>query len=313
MTLPDFSNLHIMVIGDIMIDRYIHGIVERISPEAPVPVIDVKSTEDRLGGAANVCANLIALGSKVTLLTMIGDDEEGTKIQKMLNEVGNLRCVISIIKDRKTTVKARFMSGSQQMLRVDSEDKHDVSQDDLIHSFNECIEATKIDGIIMQDYNKGLLTQSFIKRILEVAQKNNIPTFVDPKEKNFWSYEGCTVFKPNRKEIERAVGHSISLNDDLHSIINARLNNHVTLVTLGKDGIYYGNDQENGIALTKPRYISDVCGAGDTVISVATLCYCMNMQLEELATLANLAGGQVCEIPGVAVIDRTKLCNELNM
>lgn len=311
MNLPDFSQLHILVIGDIMIDRYIYGRVDRISPEAPVPVLDASHTEDRLGGAANVCANLISLGARVTVLSMIGNDDEGLRIQQMLEDVENLDTSLAVIKDRKTTVKTRLMSASQQLLRVDSEDKNDVSDEILKHMFFKIIDAKTINGIIIQDYNKGLLTHSLINTIISKANERNISTFVDPKEKNFWSYVGCTLFKPNRKELERALDRAFDIGDDLHSLINEKLKNTISLVTLGKDGIYYSDGSESGLSKAKPRSITDVCGAGDSVISIAALCYCMGIPLGDIAFIANVTGGQVCEVPGVAVVNRLKLAAEL--
>jgi rfaE bifunctional protein kinase chain/domain len=311
--LPDFSQLHILVIGDVMIDRYVIGNADRISPEAPVPVLNVHHTEDRLGGAANVCANIIAMGSRVTCLSIVGNDIAGATLRQMMSSVPKLDSTLYTSSDRLTTVKTRLISGSQQLLRMDSESKNYLEENEIsgiLTTFKGILRHQKIDGIILQDYNKGLLASHLITEIISEANKAGIPTFVDPKEKNFWVYKNCTLFKPNLKEIEGALNQKIAPNHSLHNIINEKLSNEISIVTLGKEGIYYGSDENYGIAPARSRVIADVCGAGDTVISLVALCYCSKMPVEFIAKIANIAGGQVCEVPGVAVIDLDKLKSE---
>ena len=205
LSLPDFSDLHIVVIGDVMIDRYISGEVKRISPEAPVPIVEMDHRSDRLGGAANVAVNLHALGAKVTLLSIIGEGDDGNIIKKMSNEHQNISTNLIEVKGRKTTVKTRVMSNNQHLLRIDHEDKGDINYETeniLLAHLEQILNSSNVNGIILQDYNKGMLTQNLIKQIMSMANSSDIPTFVDPKEKNFFMYKGCTVFKPNKKELK---------------------------------------------------------------------------------------------------------------
>jgi D-glycero-beta-D-manno-heptose-7-phosphate kinase len=310
-TLPDFSDLHMLVIGDVMIDRYIHGHVTRISPEAPVPVVEQKSIENRAGGSANVAVNLKALGAQVTLLSIGGCDQDFDILNEILSET-RIETHIQRLLNRKTTTKTRVMSGNQQLLRIDHEDKHDIdaSAEALLEkSFHNMISESQFDGIILQDYNKGMLTERFIKTIIETANGINIPTFVDPKEKNFFAYKNCTLFKPNKKEIRQAVG-SLSW-DEADFEIRQKLQNQYSVITLGSEGIYINNGHKGQIYPTNQRIIADVCGAGDTVISIISLGYIKGMETEDLAIIANMAGGQVCETPGVVPVKLEKLKKEL--
>jgi D-glycero-beta-D-manno-heptose-7-phosphate kinase len=311
MTLPDFKNLHILVVGDSMIDRYIWGKVNRISPEAPVPVVEMTHTEDRLGGAANVMANILALGAQCTLLTIAGDDEASTIMEGLIIDSGATNQMVRL-SGRKTSIKTRILSGSQHIVRLDAEDTLEISalDESLVTGVLDDILATEtIDGIIIQDYNKGLLTSSVIPYIIYQANQRGIPTFVDPKQDRFWEYEDCTFFKPNQREYHQATGQMPAA--ETHLILNEKLRNKVSFVTLGKEGIFYSDGQKQGICPTSPRIISDVCGAGDTVISVATCCYLSAIPLDHIAQICNVAGGQVCERPGVVTIDKEKLSSEL--
>lgn len=312
--LPDFSNLHIVVIGDIMIDRYISGSVKRISPEAPVPVLDLENVENRLGGAANVALNLLALGAQVTLLSVVGSDAESETIFKLCSVQEKLKYQILKINDRKTTVKSRIMAGNQHLLRVDSEDRMELelnSYDQIFHIFSGMTENEKVDGLILQDYNKGLLSEYIIKKLLDHCRLKNIKSFVDPKEKNFFAYSGCTIFKPNKKEVQTATADYTNDYESKAKNLVHRLQCELVVITLGSAGIYI---YENGIGTTyptAPRVIADVCGAGDSVISIISLCFLKNMNIQHIATIANLAGGLVCEVPGVAVVNREKINEEL--
>lgn len=309
--LPDFSDLHILVIGDVMIDRYVNGLVTRISPEAPVPVVEQKSIENRAGGSANVALNVRSLGAKVSLLSIGGHDHEYDTLNEILSKT-QIETHILKIQNRKTTTKTRVLSGNQQLLRIDHEDKHDIGASEvsqLIDTFNQIINNTPIDGIILQDYNKGMLTTSLISTFINTANEKNIPTFVDPKEKNFFAYQSCTLFKPNKKEIRQAVG-SLSL-DDADILIKKKLQNKYTIITLGSEGIYINDGYHGKIYPTTQRIIADVCGAGDSVISVVSLCCIKGMNSGDIASVANVAGGQVCEIPGVVPVDLEKLKQEL--
>lgn len=313
-TLPDFSDLHILVIGDVMVDRYIFGSVKRISPEAPVPVLDMQHVENRLGGAANVAMNLIALGAKVTLITIAGADTTGDELEGMIANQGLLNLKMVRDPNRKTTLKTRVMAGNQQLLRMDDEDKDDVNpnfEQALMKTIGHTLVSDNIHGVILQDYNKGLLTPLIITSTIQKCRENHIPTFVDPKEKNFFAYKNCTIFKPNKKEVQSAF--SDFTNDFTHIAtgIQERLHNEVTVITLGSGGIFVQNGGLSATYPTQNRVIADVCGAGDSVISMLALCYIKGMDTATMMQLANMAGGQVCEMPGVTVVSREKLEKEL--
>ncbi|MBK9149778.1 MAG: carbohydrate kinase [Saprospiraceae bacterium] len=316
--LPDFSDLHILVIGDIMIDRYLHGKVSRISPEAPVPVVDFLYEEDRPGGAANVAVNLQALGAEVTLASITGQDAESETLSSLLREAGIQKFIHRKYDGRHTTVKTRVMTGFQHLLRIDKENKNyldEYESQDFIDLIMQEIHTNKPDGIILQDYNKGLLTQKLIRTILLTADNLGIPTFVDPKKTNFFEYASCTVFKPNRKEISEALQRQVG---NLDSLIEAdtelrkQLHHKLSFITLSGDGIFVSDGRHHKIVPTVQRSIADVCGAGDTVLSVIALCYLKGIPVEEVAFIANIAGGQVCARPGVVPVSLTELKNELN-
>ena len=312
--LPDFSDLHIVVIGDIMIDRYISGSVKRISPEAPVPVVDMDYVENKLGGAANVAVNLLALGAKVTLVSVSGDDAEGDYIQQLCADQNQLNHKILRIPGRKTTIKSRIMAGNQHLLRIDSEDRSELnkpSYDRIFHLISGITESGKIDGLILQDYNKGLLSEYLIHRLIEFCKAKNIATFVDPKEKNFFAYKGCTIFKPNKKEVQAATADYSNDFNVMAKKLHQYLQCDTVIITLGSAGIFVYKDNEGHLYPTSPRVVADVCGAGDSVISIVALCYLKKMNLPDIAKIANIAGGQVCEIPGVAVVKRKNIEAEL--
>ena len=312
--LPDFSDLHLLVVGDVMIDRYITGNISRISPEAPVPILELGTSENRMGGAANVALNLSALGASVTLLSIIGDDEEGKLMEGMFSSYSNIDQVFLTITGRKTTVKTRIMSSNQHILRIDNENTDEITLDyqkRVTELFSKIIRDSKIDGVILQDYNKGLMTEGVIKNIIRISNDKQIPTFVDPKFKNFFAYQNCTFFKPNQKEISIALGpNSFSL-DQIDEKLRQMLNHKITFITLGGTGIYTNDGIKSNIFSVKNRTISDVCGAGDTVISTASLCYLKNLTIDQIAIISNIAGGQVCEKPGVVSVDKEDLNKEI--
>lgn len=314
--LPEFSDLHLVVIGDIMIDRYISGTVRRISPEAPVPVVDMDTIENRLGGAANVAMNLLALGAKVTLISITGDDDEGENFIHLCSAQGQLNHKILRIPGRKTTIKSRIMAGNQHLLRIDSEDRTELTKqtyDRIFHFFSGLSETTKIDGLILQDYNKGLLSEYLIHRLIEFCKSKNIATFVDPKEKNFFAYTGCTIFKPNKKEVQSATADFTNDYKTIAEKLQKQLQCDTVIITLGSMGIYICKDNNGHLYPTAPRVVADVCGAGDSVISIVALCYLKKVPIDDIGRIANIAGGQVCEIPGVGLVDRDKVLKELKL
>lgn len=314
-----FAGKRVAVIGDVMIDRYLFGQVDRISPEAPVPVLAYQDEELRLGGASNVALNIKALDGIPFIFTVLGNDSEKNSFLQLLTKDNLSTEGIISSSDRRTTIKIRLMSSNQQLLRVDKEDKHDISSDDvdaLVDALTTKLEAKELDCIIFQDYNKGVLTSQLIDRCISLAKAYDIPTLVDPKFKNFFAYEGVTLFKPNLKETKDNLGIEVdpsskeSLNE-ASNLLQYKLQNKNTLITLSEHGVYYKTyDGESSIIPTVPRQIADVCGAGDTVISVAALALASGLPLAQIATLSNLAGGQVCEKPGVVTVNKNQLIEE---
>lgn len=313
--LPTFDDLHMIVIGDVMIDRYISGDIKRISPEAPVPILEMGNIQERLGGAANVAANLHAMGAQATLISVIGNDEDGYTLDKMTKDLSGLNTQFVVVKGRKTTVKTRLMAQHQHLMRIDSEDTDDIEPiivDEILLRLSKIHQTKKVDGIIIQDYNKGLLTPTMIQKIMEFSVKENVFTFVDPKEKNFFLYKHCTIFKPNKKEVSKAMVHETQDYSSLDKQLRSSLHHHITLITLGHEGVFISDGVEQIKKSTDARMIADVCGAGDTVISIISMCFIKSWSLNDIAEVANMAGGQVCEKPGVVPIVLDQLKNEWN-
>lgn len=312
-----FSKVNVLVVGDIMIDRYLTGAVQRISPEAPVPIVDLGGVEDRLGGAANVALNIRALGATPYLLSVIGQDAEGHLLQQMLPDQGINAKHLIVSKGRPTTLKTRILANNQQLLRVDHEMTHDLEEreaEDFLEQLREVLEARDIQVILLQDYNKGVLSPRIISELILEGVRRDIPITVDPKFKNFWAYKHVTLFKPNLKEIRAQLTQAVDPNlESLQAAaqeIQSRLGNRYTLITLSEKGLFWGDHQGGQLTPTLPRAIADVCGAGDTVISIAALGLALGVPPAELAVLANLAGGQVCERVGVVPVDKAQLQRE---
>lgn len=307
-----------LIVGDLMLDRYLWGNVIRISPEAPVPVVDVTHEEARPGGAANVAQNLSALGGKITLAGTVGQDLEGEQLLGIFSEKGFVTEGIQRLADRPTTRKTRVIGNRQQMLRIDREDRKPISADtaDAILQYIQ----TSLDwvkAIILQDYEKGLLSPSLIQRIIESANEKGIITIVDPKYHNFLSYSGCTVFKPNLKELNEALKENIS-KKDIDGIVRGvmklreRMPHQETVITLSENGVLAVDSKGNATHIPAHfRKITDVSGAGDTVVSVLCACKAAGLPLEKAAAIANLAGGLVCEEVGVVPIDPERLAAEM--
>lgn len=316
--LAAFKTKRILVIGDVMIDAYMLGKVHRVSPEAPVPIVSLDSQEQRLGGAANVALNLQSMGATPILCSLVGADKEGQILRELLEVQNMLSSGIVTSENRVTTVKTRVIGNNQQLLRIDAEDTHALNkqeEQDFLASVQKTIETEKIDAIIFEDYNKGLLTPAVIEGIIALAKKHGIPTTVDPKKDNFLAYKGVTLFKPNLKELKEGVGIDCSflkrdLFDQAVEILEKTLGNAITFVTLSEHGVYIKDDERKHHAPAHLRNIADVSGAGDTVISVATLCLTTELSIESIAELSNLAGGLVCEKSGVVSIEPDQLIQE---
>jgi rfaE bifunctional protein kinase chain/domain len=314
-----FKDLTVLIVGDIMIDSYLWGNTERISPEAPVPIVEVSSKEHRMGGAANVALNIKALGAIPIICTFIGEDEMATVYRELLGKKGMTDEGVLVSSNRVTSQKTRIISHNQQIVRVDEEKVEPLNEIDekkLIDSVISLINVKEPDVIIFEDYNKGVLTKEVIHQVLKEANKRNIPTSVDPKKENFFEFKNATLFKPNLKEFVEG----LKLNDVPDSIdewktgigrLREKLNQKYTFVTLSEKGVLIEENGEVTIFPAHIRNIADVSGAGDTVISVASLCLALGASAELLAQLANLAGGVVCEKAGVNPIDKELLINEL--
>lgn len=318
----DFKNLNVLILGDVMIDSYIYGKVDRISPEAPVPIVLINKRENMLGGAANVALNIQALGAHPYLCSVIGEDTKGTEFMSLLETDGIETSGIIRSKHRITTTKFRVIGNNSQLLRLDEEiDSNLNSQEegDLMNRLNSFLLSGKINVIILQDYNKGVLTPAIINHIIESAAVHNIPVVVDPKKKNFALYKNVELFKPNLKELCEGLKQEINLHeiDKINILVSQwQKTQNITsiMVTLSENGVFM-RKQSAGLAeelhiTAHLRNIADVSGAGDTVISVASLCTALGTEPFLTAALANIAGGLVCEHVGVVPINGDQLLME---
>jgi rfaE bifunctional protein kinase chain/domain len=313
-----FNNLTALIIGDVMIDAYYWGKVERISPEAPVPIVQVQKRENRLGGAANVALNVKHLGAKAIIASVVGDGSKGDVFRSTLKENGFTTEGIIDSPERMTTVKTRVISQGHHLLRIDEEITTPLSLTDerhLLDCVKAILERQKVDVIIFEDYNKGVLTERVISSVLAWAAERNIPTTVDPKKDNFFAYKGATMFKPNLKELKEGLKVEFDKNDfsALRKAIDAlenELSNKVTMVTLSELGVVASHATDFFHEKAHQREILDVSGAGDTVISVASLALAAGAEPPVYAALANIAGGLVCEKVGVVPIDKELLMQE---
>ena len=312
--LPDFSQLNVVVVGDVMLDRYLTGRVERISPEAPVPVLRYEQEEDRLGGAGNVGLNLVALGVKTALAGVVGQDDNAHRLRQALHE--NNIGTSALIPDprRPTTVKTRVIAQDQQLLRVDRESTEDVNggvEEALLHQISILLRSGAPNLVLLQDYNKGVLTPKVIEGTLQLARQEGIKVAVDPKASNFWSYRGVDLFKPNLREIQQqcdfVIRPEIRSLDRAADVLFQKLECRNVMITLSEHGIYHHDGTNSGIEPTQARRIADVSGAGDTVISVAACGLGAGMTLPVIARLANKAGAQVIAKPGVVAVDAAAL------
>ncbi|MFZ5517165.1 MAG: D-glycero-beta-D-manno-heptose-7-phosphate kinase [Candidatus Zhuqueibacterota bacterium] len=307
-----FKDKKIIVLGDVMLDRYLWGIVDRISPEAPVPVVEISEEFTRLGGAANVANNLFSLGATPIPIGIIGDDQEGEQLLSQLKKLGFPTEFIIKDPSRPTAIKTRIIANDQHVVRADRESRHPVDTA-IAKKVNQAVRETlrQADALIFQDYNKGLLTKSIITQAIEEANAQKTIVTVDPKFENFFAFKTVTLFKPNRKEIEAALGVRIISEEILKESclkLMSKLQCNAVLVTLGEAGMcLLESSGEFTLAPTKARKVHDVSGAGDTVISTLTLALASGASLKEAITLANYAAGAVCEEVGVVPIDPIKL------
>ena len=313
-----FNSLNVLIIGDVMIDSYIWGKVERISPEAPVPVVRVTKKENRLGGAANVALNIQSLGASPYICAVIGDDSDGENFLSLLKAQGLSNEGLIKIKTRPTTVKTRIIAHSKQIARVDAETERNLSGSNtllVLNKIKQIIADQRIDAIIFEDYDKGLITEELISKTVKLAKEMGIITVADPKKRNFNAYKGVQLFKPNLKELREGLKIKIDpLNieqvEQAVERLKKQLGANTIMLTLSENGVYVSSENGNKHILAHKRDIADVSGAGDTVIATAALCLAAGLNEFKTAEIANLAGGLVCEHVGVVPIDKVRLFKE---
>ncbi|MEO6330358.1 MAG: PfkB family carbohydrate kinase [Ginsengibacter sp.] len=314
----DIAALKVVVIGDVMLDTYWWGHVERISPEAPVPIVSVDKREQRIGGAGNVAYNVQALGASVSVISVLGNDDAGT-ILKQLLEKNNIDTTYIISSGKRiTTNKIRIISRNQHMMRLDAEKNNDLEHDEeeqLLKKIKQYIQSEKPHVIILEDYDKGVLTNRVITSVIEMCARHKIILTADPKRKNFFTYKGVHLFKPNLKEVKESLNIlsdeiDIDMLAAIHQQLIGKLDHHISLITLSEKGIFYQSGNNAKIIPSHIRNVADVSGAGDTVIAVASLIYAVTKNIHLTAEIANIAGGLVCEEVGTAAVNKQKLLKE---
>ena len=318
-----FRSFKVLVIGDVMVDSYLWGKVERLSPEAPIPIVSLNKRENRLGGAANVALNVQALGAKPIMCSVIGNDTKGEEFIKLLKSQKLSDAGIIKSDKRITTTKFRVLGNNVQLLRVDEEVEHDISKQESGRLFNrikELIAKENIKAIIFEDYDKGVIQPDLINKVVSLAVSRKIPVTVDPKKRNFSAYKNITLFKPNLKEVKEGLKIEINTSKKADLIkavdlLHSKQNAEIVLLTLAAEGVFVSQilksnsklKTQNELISAHKRNIADVSGAGDTVISTATLCLAAGLSASDTARIANLAGGLVCEQVGVIPIDKNIL------
>jgi D-glycero-beta-D-manno-heptose-7-phosphate kinase len=316
-----FSKLKVCVLGDVMLDTYIWGKVDRISPEAPVPIVALDKREYRIGGAGNVALNAQSLGAFVQVVSVTGQDEDAEILKQLLQQKNIGVAYLCNSTQRITTNKTRIISRNQHMMRLDNEVTNDLTQEEekqLLLKVNELFVADKPDVLIFEDYNKGVLTGNIIKKVTTLCQANGVVVTVDPKRKNFLSYKGVDIFKPNLNEVREALNLlpekvDVASMQKMHEELANHLQHQISFITLSQHGVFYQQKNDARIIPAHIRSIADVSGAGDTVIAVASLVYAATKNISLSAEVANIAGGLVCEEVGTVAIDKEKLLKECEL
>jgi D-glycero-beta-D-manno-heptose-7-phosphate kinase len=310
--LAGFPGKTVAVIGDLMIDRYYWGNVHRVSPEAPVPVVEVESESVRLGGAANVASNIQALGGSAVMVGLVGNDHPGEQLQALLRERGFDTSAVLIDKGRPTTVKTRVIAHGQHVVRIDNESKQDASEA-LAATIIDVVRRNirSFDGVVLEDYNKGVVTREVIREVIALAREHGVPVTVDPKFNNFFEFKQVTVFKPNRREVEEVLGGKLRSTEDVvragKKLIEL-LGAENVLLTRGEEGMSL-IEAGGGVTHlpTAATHVADVSGAGDTVIATLTMALAAGAGMKEACLLANCAGGVVVGSVGIVPIQPDEL------
>lgn len=316
-----FASLKVGVIGDVMLDTYMWGKVDRISPEAPVPIVSLDKKEYRIGGAGNVALNCHSLGAAVSVLSVIGNDTEGIMLNDLFDSNTIDASYLVRSERRITTSKTRIIGRNQQMMRLDAEVTADLDKEDetrLLERISNYIAAADPDIIIFEDYNKGVLTENVISEVIRLCREAGIITAVDPKRRNFFAYRQVDIFKPNLKEVKEALNllpdeSTLRQLPQIHAELENKLQHQVSFITLSEKGVFYQQGKQSRIIPSHLRNIADVSGAGDTVIAVASLVYAATGNVHLMAEVANIAGGIVCEDVGTVAIDKQKLLHECEL
>lgn len=314
----DFNGVRVLIIGDAMIDSYIWGKVNRISPEAPVPIVTVHHKETRLGGAANVALNVQAMGATPILCSVIGSDLTGNQFTDLMAKQNlSLKAIVRSEK-RTTTVKTRVIGNNHHLLRVDEEELTRINKNEsnqLIEKVKFLIQHNEVDVVVFEDYDKGVIHADLIMKVVLEASKKKIPVAADPKKDNFQHYKNIALFKPNLKELKEGLKTEINIVEEailskVADELRSKLGIDNVLITLAEKGMFIAGKKIKKIIPAHIRSVADVSGAGDTVISVAALGLALKLDPLLMVELANIAGGLVCEKVGVVPIDKSHLLEE---
>jgi rfaE bifunctional protein kinase chain/domain len=309
----DFGRMKVLIIGDVMLDSYIWGSVDRISPEAPVPVINVRKRDFRLGGAGNVVVNVHALGATPLIISLVGDDDASKKVRTCLRSLSISEEGLVVSNTRPTPEKTRVIARQQHVVRIDDETDREASGEEeklIIERIASLLPES--DVVIFQDYDKGTLTPKVISSTVELARKNGVPTVVDPKRRNFLAYERVTLFKPNLKELREGLKIEVEAAKVEKAVeqLKNKLNAEGVMVTLSEHGVFIDFKDDKIKLPAHQRDIADVSGAGDTVVAIAACCVALGLEPRLVAGLSNLGGGLVCQHVGVVPIDKKELLRE---
>jgi D-glycero-beta-D-manno-heptose-7-phosphate kinase len=312
-----FTKQRVLIVGDVMLDRYIWGSNDRMSPEAPVPIITVNKRDHRPGGAGNVAQNILALGATPILCALVGKDEAGARLKECLQKQAISTEGLIVSNTRPTTEKTRVIAQEHHIVRVDEESDAPPSAEEeemIVARVKQLLSSCTV--VIFQDYDKGALSENIIRQIVSLTSKAGIPTVVDPKKRNFKFYKGVTLFKPNLKELREGLQVSVDPRNtqqltEAVSKLKSTLLAKGVMTTLSEHGVYIDYDGQTMTLPAHARHITDVSGAGDTVVAVAALCVAIGLGAKEIAQYSNLAGGLVCQHVGVVPVDRQELINEI--